>query len=58
MSDELDSLHPKARALGYSNVRNFEQLDARAKQTSFESGQRMRYHLVAVNEMVDQKAVR
>ena len=76
MSDELDSLHPKAtvfdkikrqtadgsefwssrdlaRALDYSDYRNFEQVVAKAKQASFKSGQRIEDHFVDITEMVD-----
>ena len=50
---EFWSSRDLARALDYSDYRNFEQVVAKAKQASFKSGQRIEDHFVDITEMVE-----
>lgn len=50
---EFWSSRELARVLDYSDYRNFEQVVAKARQASFNSGQRIENHFVDITEMVD-----
>lgn len=50
---EFWSSRDLARVLDYIDYRNFEQVVAKAKQASFNSGQRIEDHFVDVTEMID-----
>lgn len=51
--EEFWSSRDLARVLDYADYRNFEQVIAKAKQASFNSGQRIEDHFVDVTEMID-----